>query len=117
MLADLGFGLLVLTFLTSIFSIVAAILGYVKKDFRWVESARRASMLLFPLITITVFILLYLLGANHFEVKICIFGNQPEHAHVFEIDCFVGGAIRLAVVLGVVAFGLFIRSDAAQMGP
>ncbi len=69
MLADLGFGLLVLTFLTAIFSIAAAVLGYMKKDFRWVESARRASILLFPLVTMTVFILLYLLGTNHFEVK------------------------------------------------
>jgi len=69
MLADLGFGLLVLTFLTAIFSIVAAILGYMNKDFRWVESARKASILLFPLVTLTVFTLLYLLGTNHFEVK------------------------------------------------
>jgi cytochrome c-type biogenesis protein CcmF len=69
MFADLGFGLLVLTFLTAIFSIVAAIIGSMKKDFRWVESARKASILLFPLVTLTVFVLLYLLGTNHFEVK------------------------------------------------
>lgn len=69
MFADLGFGLLVLTFLTAIFSVVAAILGYMKKNFRWVESARRSSLLMFPLVTLTVLVLLYLLGTNHFEVK------------------------------------------------
>lgn len=69
MLADLGFSLLVLTFITAIYSVVAAVLGDMKKDSRWVESARRATLLIFPLVTLVVLILLYLLGNNHFEVK------------------------------------------------
>jgi cytochrome c-type biogenesis protein CcmF len=69
MLADLGFGLLVVTFISAIYSVVAAIYGDNRKDFRWVESARRAMLLSFPLTTLTVAVLLYLLASNHFEVQ------------------------------------------------
>jgi cytochrome c-type biogenesis protein CcmF len=69
MFADLGFGLMVVTFLTAIYGVVTAVYGDMKKDFRWVESARRATLLSFPLTTLTVFVLLYLLATNHFEVQ------------------------------------------------
>ncbi|MFN2215637.1 MAG: heme lyase CcmF/NrfE family subunit [Anaerolineales bacterium] len=69
MLVDLGFGLLVLTFITALFSAVAAIIGVTKKDSRWVESARRGMILQLPLVSLVVIVLLYLLVNNHFEVK------------------------------------------------
>jgi cytochrome c-type biogenesis protein CcmF len=69
MFADLGFSLLVATFLTAIYSVVAAVYGDSKKDDRWVESARRATLLSFPLTTLTVLVLVYLLATNHFEVQ------------------------------------------------
>ena len=69
MLPELGFGLLVVTFITAIFCVVAAIYGDSKKDDRWVESSRRAMLLSFPLTTLTVLVLVYLLATNHFEVQ------------------------------------------------
>jgi cytochrome c-type biogenesis protein CcmF len=69
MLADFGFGVLVLTFLAALFSIAAGIYGYYKKEGRWVESARRAMLLTFPLVTLGVLSLIFLLLSSHYEIK------------------------------------------------
>src|SRR3990170_6757180 len=69
MLADLGFGLMVLTFVTAIFSAVAAVVGVKKKDPRWIESSRRGMILQLPLVSLVVLVLLYLLVNNHYEIK------------------------------------------------
>jgi cytochrome c-type biogenesis protein CcmF len=69
MLAQFGFGVLVLTFLLALFSVIAAIYGYVKKSDRWVESARRALQLTFPLISLSALALIYLLLTGHFELE------------------------------------------------
>jgi cytochrome c-type biogenesis protein CcmF len=69
MFTDFGFGILVLTFLVAIFSIVAAFYGYARKEGRWVESARRAMLLTFPLVTLVALSLIYLLVSGHYEVK------------------------------------------------
>ena len=69
MLAQFGFGVLVMTFLLALFSVGAAIFGYYSKSDRWVESARRALQLTFPLISLCVFALIYLLSTGHFELE------------------------------------------------
>ena len=51
MLAQFGFGVLVVTFLLALFSVGAAIFGYFSKSDRWVESSRRALQIIFPLIS------------------------------------------------------------------
>ncbi len=69
MLAEFGFGVLVLTFLLSLFAAGAAVVGYFQKSYQWVESARRATQLTFPLITVAVGTLLYLLASGHYELQ------------------------------------------------
>jgi len=69
MWADIGFGLMVITFVTAIFSVVAAVYGDYRKDFRWVESARRAMLLSFPLTSLAAGVLVFLLVTNHYEVQ------------------------------------------------
>jgi len=69
MIADLGFGVLVVTFLVTLYSVFAAIYGELKKIPALVESARRAMLLTWPLLTLTAGILIYLLVNNHFEVQ------------------------------------------------
>jgi cytochrome c-type biogenesis protein CcmF len=66
---DFGFGVLVLTFLVTLYSVLAAIYGEYKKNAALVESARRAMLLTWPLLTLTAGILIYLLVNNHFEVQ------------------------------------------------
>src|SRR5574341_1629930 len=69
MIADLGFGVLVVTFLVTLYSVFAAIYGEFNKKPALVESARRAMLLTWPLLTLTAGILIYLLVNNHFEVQ------------------------------------------------
>ncbi len=68
MVAQFGYGVLVISFLTALFAIGAAVYGYFKPSQRWVESARNAMMLSFPLITLSSVTLIYLITTNHFEL-------------------------------------------------
>ena len=69
MMANLGYGILTVTFLVTLYSAFAAIYGESQKIPALVESARRAMLLTWPLLTLTAAILIYLLVNNHFEVQ------------------------------------------------
>jgi cytochrome c-type biogenesis protein CcmF len=72
MIANLGFGILVVTFFVTVYSAVAAVLSKSNNPQRaaaMVESARRAMLLTFPLLTLAAGLLIYLLVNNHFEVQ------------------------------------------------
>jgi cytochrome c-type biogenesis protein CcmF len=69
MIANFGFGVLVISFLVTLYSVFAAIYGERRKIPAMVESARRAMLLTWPLLTLTAGILIYLLVNNHFEVQ------------------------------------------------
>ena len=49
MLADFGFGIIIVTFLVALYSVIVAIIGERKQSAQMVESARRAQLLTFPL--------------------------------------------------------------------
>src|SRR5690349_2803501 len=69
MIANFGYGVLFITFLVTLYSVFAAIYGDRKKIPAMVESARRAMLLTWPLLTLTAGVLIYLLINNHFEVQ------------------------------------------------
>jgi cytochrome c-type biogenesis protein CcmF len=69
MLADFGFGVLFFTFLLALYSIGAAFYGYFRQAQKWIESARLAMLLTFPLLTLASLDLIYLLVTNDFNVK------------------------------------------------
>jgi cytochrome c-type biogenesis protein CcmF len=69
MIADFGYGVLVVTFLVTLYSVIAAVYGEFGKSAALVESARRAMLLTWPLLTLTSGVLIYLLVNNHYEVK------------------------------------------------
>jgi cytochrome c-type biogenesis protein CcmF len=69
MIANFGFGVLVVSFLVTLYSIFAAMYGELKKIPAMVESARRAMLLTWPLLTLTAGILIYLLVNDHYEVQ------------------------------------------------
>ncbi|NJN80581.1 MAG: cytochrome c biogenesis protein CcsA, partial [Anaerolineales bacterium] len=68
MFVEFGYGVLFVSFVVTIYSGIAAVLGVTKKSAGWVESARRAQLLTFPLISISALVLIYLLVNNRFEV-------------------------------------------------
>ena len=69
MLANFGFGALIITFLVALYGIGAAIFGAVKNSTRWVESARLAMLLTFPLITLTAVSIIILLVTRQYQVQ------------------------------------------------
>ena len=72
MIANLGFGILLVTFFVTVYSAVSAILSSRDRTSRaaaMVESARRAMLLTWPLLTLAAGLLIYLLVNNHFEVE------------------------------------------------
>ncbi len=69
MLAEFGYGILVVTFALALYSVGAAIHGAVTKSSVMVESARRAMLLTWPLLSVSALALIYLLVNNHFEVQ------------------------------------------------
>ena len=68
MLADFGYGVLVLSFVMAIYAIGAAIYGYKSGSQKWVESSRLSMQLTFPLITLAVASLVYLLVTDDYHV-------------------------------------------------
>ncbi|MEI8131433.1 MAG: heme lyase CcmF/NrfE family subunit [Leptolinea sp.] len=69
MIANVGYGILWLTFILAIYSAGAAAYGGVRKSSVWVESARLATLLVFPLLTLAAGSLVYLLATGHYEVE------------------------------------------------
>ena len=69
MLTNLGFGSLIITFVLSVYGIIAAIYGERKNLYRFVESARWAMLLTFPMITLVTLCIIGLLVTQHYEVQ------------------------------------------------
>jgi cytochrome c-type biogenesis protein CcmF len=69
MIANLGYGALVVTFLTSLYGIGAALYGVYRKKHSWIDSARNAMLLTWPLLTISALSIIYLLVNGNYEVE------------------------------------------------
>jgi cytochrome c-type biogenesis protein CcmF len=69
MIANLGFGALIITFLVSLYGIGASLYGLNQKKPAWVDSARNAMLLTFPLLTLSALSIIYLLVTDHYEVE------------------------------------------------
>ncbi|HSB65946.1 MAG TPA: cytochrome c-type biogenesis CcmF C-terminal domain-containing protein [Anaerolineales bacterium] len=67
MVANLGFGSLFITFVISLYGAGAAVYGSRKHLPAWVDSARNAMLLTFPLLSITAISIIYLLVTGHYE--------------------------------------------------
>ena len=68
MVANLGYGALIISFLVSLYGIGAAYYGARKNNHAWVASARNAMLLTWPLVTISALSIIYLLVTNTYEV-------------------------------------------------
>lgn len=68
MIPDFGYGMVLIVFILSIYSIVAAVIGYYKHSFQLVDSSRLAMQLVFPFITAASVLLMYLLATNAYNV-------------------------------------------------
>ena len=69
MVPDIGYGSLVIAFMVALYAVGAAIYGEYKKNNQWVASARHAMLLTFPLLTISVISIIYLILTNQFQIS------------------------------------------------
>jgi cytochrome c-type biogenesis protein CcmF len=68
MIANLGYGVLVITFLISLYGIGAAYYGARHNKHAWVSSARNTMLLTFPLVTVSALSIIYLLVTNAYQI-------------------------------------------------
>lgn len=68
MAAEIGFGALFLTLIFAVYGIVAAAYGQKNKSQVWILSARQAMIMAFPLLSVSIGSMLYLLVTNDFQV-------------------------------------------------
>ena len=69
MAANFGYGVLALCFLAALYAVFAALYGGLRNRAAWVESARLATLLSFPLITLLVAVMEYLLVTNNYQTE------------------------------------------------
>lgn len=91
MIADLGFGALVITFVISVYGAAAAIYGGIKAKPEWVESARLAMLLTFPLISIAALSLIYLLVNGHYEIEYVSSVTSNSMPYYLKVTALWGG--------------------------
>ena len=91
MIANFGFGVLFITFLVALYSVFAAIYGDRKGIPALVESARRAMLLTWPLLTLTAGVLIYLLVNNHYEVQFVYEVTSRSMPPYLKITAWWGG--------------------------
>jgi cytochrome c-type biogenesis protein CcmF len=91
MIANFGFGVLIVTFLVTLYSVFTAIYGERTKNPAMVESARRAMLLTWPLLTLTAGILIYLLISNHYEVQFVYQVTSRSMPTYLKITAWWGG--------------------------
>jgi cytochrome c-type biogenesis protein CcmF len=91
MIAEVGYGILVITFFIALYSVGAAIYGERTKSAALVESARRAMLLTWPLISLSAGTLIYLLVTNHFEVSFVYEVTSREMPTYLKVTAWWGG--------------------------
>lgn len=116
MFAEFGYGILVVSFLVAIYGVIAAIYGAQNKSATLVESARRAMLLTFPLITLSAVTLIYLLVNDHYEVAFVYEVTSRSMPTSERNHRLVGWTGRLPRILVVPHVRLCIGSHPAQMG-
>jgi cytochrome c-type biogenesis protein CcmF len=91
MIAEFGFGVLVVGFIVTMYSGIAAVYGVMNKSAALVESARRAQLLTFPLLTLSSLVLIYLLVNNRFDVAFAYEVTSRSMPTYLKVTAWWGG--------------------------
>ncbi len=91
MLPEFGYGVLLVGFIVTIYSGIAAVYGAQSKSAALVESARRAQLLTFPLLSIAAGTLIFLLVNNHFEVSFVYEVTSSSMPTYLKVTAWWGG--------------------------
>lgn len=91
MLESFGFGALLITFLVALYGIGAAVYGGLKNSARWVESARLAMLLTFPLVTLAALSLIFLLVTGQYQVQYVYSVTSNDMPVYLKVSALWGG--------------------------
>lgn len=91
MIADLGFAAVVIAFLSAVYAAVAGVAGGLRKDERWVTSARNASVATFPLLLLASGLLITLLLQSDFSVNYVWQVSSREMPTYLKVTALWGG--------------------------
>ena len=91
MISNFGFGILVLTFALALYAISMAVLGFLRKSQKLVESARLALLLTFPMITLAALSLIYLLLTDQYNVSFVYEVTSRSMPFYLKITALWGG--------------------------
>ncbi len=116
MLADIGNFALVLAFLCAIFSVVAAWYGQRTGQVAWVESARNATIVVFPLVFTACLLLVISLLRSDFSIEYVWRVSSIDMPAYLKVTALVGWASGFTAVLELAACGFYGRGHGPQMG-
>ena len=91
MIADLGYFALLFAFLTAVYSALAAWYGHKSGNWRWVESARNATIITLPLVALSAALLITLLLKNDFSIEYVWRVSSIEQPTYLKITALWGG--------------------------
>jgi cytochrome c-type biogenesis protein CcmF len=90
MLAEIGLAALFLSFLAAIYAIIAAVYGGYKHADQWVNSARNAALLTFPLLLLTCGALLAALMSQQYQISYVWSVTDPNTPTFYRITALWG---------------------------
>lgn len=91
MITTFAYITLALAFLLSVYGLIAVVWGLVNKSSPWIESARLALLLIFPLVSISLVILIILLLNNRFDVTYVYSVTSRDMPAYLKITALWGG--------------------------
>jgi cytochrome c-type biogenesis protein CcmF len=91
MISTLGYLTLALAFLLAVYGLFAVILGLAQKSAAWIESARLALLLIFPLVTVSLVALTILLVDQRFDVAYVYSVTSAEMPIYLRLTAVWGG--------------------------
>lgn len=91
MLAELGFFLLLLSLLTALYAVAAAIYAARTHNANWLESARLAAIITWPLLWAACFTLIWLLSTGAFEVAYVASTSSTTMPWYLKVTALWGG--------------------------
>ena len=117
MIGQIGYLALVLTFVVALYGAGAAAYGAVQGKPAWVESARHAMLLTFPLLSVTALAIILLLTTGQYGYEYVAAVTSNAMPVYLKITALVGRSGRVAALLVVADGGLRIGGRAAPLGP
>ena len=91
MIADLGYAALLIAFFAAVYAAVAAYYGVQKGQPRWVTSARNATLIIFPLVTLACALLIWSLLSDDFSIKYVWSVSSREMPTYLKVTALWGG--------------------------